>query len=401
MGLFRHINTKPQGRFLNQTAGEIPFWKRVHQRSLWWFGLNSHVSPTGHFGSVNSSSRFGQRSLCTLVLTEHNNKQLHPNTFPAVVAARQLNNPVCLLVAGNGCAAVAKEATKVAGVSHVCQVEDEVYGHALAEPLSDLVSSILHKVNIQGKNALEIIGSIPGPISAVVATVSAVAKDVLPCVAASHDVQPISDVTKIIDGGQMLERPTYAGNAISTIRPTDKLMILTIRATNFPSQGDFWQSSAAPLTNYKFDEIDSTDRAGLSTWVKDDFQVSDKPQLDTAKVVVSGGRAFKTEENIRTYLEPLCQKLKAALGASRAAVDAGLVSNDRQIGQTGKVVAPSLYIAVGISGAIQHVAGIKESKTIVAINKDPDAPIFEEADYGLVGDLFAILPELTEKINQQ
>ena len=288
-------------------------------------------------------------------------------TAKAVTAATALGD-VTVLVAGP--AGAAEEAATIAGVAKVLVADDAAYANGLAEPVADLLVSLA------------------GNYEHIVAPSTASAKNILPRVAALLDVMVLSDVTAIVDGATF-ERPVYAGNAVQTVKSNDSKKVLTVRTSTFDAAGT---GAAAPV-----EAISAAGNAGLSTWVEDKVAESDRPELTSAGVVVSGGRGVGSEENF-ALIEALADKLGAAVGASRAAVDSGYAPNDWQVGQTGKVVAPELYVAVGISGAIQHLAGMKDSKVIVAINKDEEAPIFQIADYGLVGDLFQIVPELTEKL---
>jgi electron transfer flavoprotein alpha subunit len=290
-------------------------------------------------------------------------------TAKALTAAAALGD-VTVLVAGQGIAAAAAEAATLAGVKKVLAADDAALGHGLAEPLAALVVSLA------------------GGFSHIVAPATAAAKNVAPRVAALLDVMVISDVSGIVDA-DTFERPVYAGNAIQTVKSSDKVKVLTVRTTAFGAAG---AGGSAPV-----EAAAAAADPGLSAWVEDKVAASDRPELTAAKIVVSGGRGLGSQENF-AIIEALADKLGAAVGASRAAVDSGYAPNDWQVGQTGKVVAPELYIAVGISGAIQHLAGMKDSKIIVAINKDEEAPIFQVADYGLVGDLFALVPELTGKL---
>eukprot|EP00931_Biecheleriopsis_adriatica_P086146 TRINITY_DN60865_c0_g1_i1.p1 TRINITY_DN60865_c0_g1~~TRINITY_DN60865_c0_g1_i1.p1 ORF type:complete len:342 (+),score=86.95 TRINITY_DN60865_c0_g1_i1:42-1067(+) len=318
------------------------------------------------------------RGYATLLLAEHDNKALNKATLQALAAASKL--PGCtsidLLVAGKGCGDVAKTGAAAAGVSKVLLAESDQLEHPVADTMAELLLA-LQKT---------------GGYKVVSAVSSSLAKETLPRVAATLDVQPVTDIIAVGEEEGVFTRPMYAGNAIATVKTSDAVQLLTFRPTSFEAAAD--AGGAAPVENVATATYES---AGIS-WVSDSEAASDKPQLSSASRVIAGGRALKSAENFEKVLEPLCDKLKAALGASRAAVDAGFVPNELQVGQTGKVVAPELYIAVGISGAIQHLAGMKDSKTIVAINKDADAPIFQVADYGLVGDLFEIVPELTEKL---
>lgn len=313
-----------------------------------------------------------------MLVADHNNKALDKATFQAVTAASKLpgSEKLDVLVLGKGCEGVAKEVANVAGVSKVIVAESDQMEH----PVADVTSELL--LALQKANGYEAIAGVASSLS----------RETLPRVAAKLDVQPITDIIDVGAEDGTFTRPMYAGNALATVKSTDKIRIMTFRPTAFePAAASSSPAAVEPLTAANFES------SGIE-WVSDMVSTSDKPQLSSANRVVSGGRGLKNGENFTKVLEPLCDKLKAAMGASRAAVDAGFVPNELQVGQTGKVVAPDLYIAVGISGAIQHLAGMKDSKTIVAINKDGDAPIFQVADYGLVGDLFDKVPELTEKV---
>ena len=291
------------------------------------------------------------------------------STAKALTAAKALGG-VTVLVAGAGVDGAAAEAAQFAGVSKVLAADDAAYGNGLAEPLADLI-----------------VGLAPG-YSHILAPATSAAKNVMPRVAALLDVMVISEITAVVDA-DTFERPIYAGNAVQTVKSADATKVATVRTATFEAAA---KGGSAPV-----EKIGAAGDKGLSAWVEDKVAASDRPELTSAKIVVSGGRGVGSEENF-AMIEKLADKLGAAVGASRAAVDSGYAPNDWQVGQTGKVVAPQLYIAVGISGAIQHLAGMKDSKVIVAINKDEEAPIFQVADYGLVGDLFAVLPELTEKL---
>ncbi|MFU8865884.1 MAG: electron transfer flavoprotein subunit alpha/FixB family protein [Rhodobacterales bacterium] len=290
-------------------------------------------------------------------------------TGKAVTAAKQLGD-VTVLCTGASAKAAAEEAAKIEGVSKVLFAEDALYGHRLAEPVAALIASLA------------------GDYSHILAPSTTDAKNIMPRVAALLDVMILSDVVGVVDA-DTFERPIYAGNAIQTVKSTDKIKVMTIRTSTFDLAGMGGSASV--------EAVATGDNPGLSEWVEDKVAASDRPELTSAGVVVSGGRGIGSEENF-AMIEQLADKLGAAVGASRAAVDSGYAPNDWQVGQTGKVVAPNLYVAVGISGAIQHLAGMKDSKIIVAINKDEEAPIFQVADYGLVGDLFTIIPELIEKV---
>lgn len=315
----------------------------------------------------------------TLVIAEHDNQSLNPATRAAVSAAQALlaaggGGQIHLLVAGEGCGGVAQTAALLEGVTEVAQLEGPSLKEGLAE---DLVDQILAEVRARAYQAIVFPSTTSG-------------KNLAPRLAALLDVAAISDVTRVVDA-KTFERPIYAGNVIATVESSDSILVLTARTTAFAPVGD--GNSAAPIR-----AIAASPASSRSAFVGQALSKSDRPELASAKVVVSGGRALGSAEKYRELLEPLADRLGAALGASRAAVDAGYAPNDFQVGQTGKVVAPQLYIAIGMSGAIQHLAGMKDSKVIVAINKDPDAPIFQVADYGLVADLFEAVPELTAKL---
>ncbi|MCU7876774.1 MAG: FAD-binding protein [Candidatus Thiodiazotropha sp. (ex Lucinoma borealis)] len=311
--------------------------------------------------------------MTVLVIAEHNNSELHAATLAAITAATQLNDTVNLLIAGSGCSSVAEAAAKVQGVSRVLLADAQAYEHQLAENVAPLVVRLA-----EGHTHLLMPATANG-------------KNLMPRVAALLDVAQLSDIIAIKSTDCFL-RPIYAGNVIATVQSKDSLKVVTVRATAF-------EPANAEGGNAGIDQVETSEDLGLCQWVRDDVTESTRPDLTQAEVVVSGGRGLGSAENFQ-MLEALADKLGAAIGASRAAVDAGFVSNDLQVGQTGKVVAPKLYIAVGISGAIQHLAGMKESKVIVAINKDEDAPIFQIADYGIVGDLFDILPALSAELDR-
>ncbi len=310
-----------------------------------------------------------------LVLAEHNNQSMSQATAHVLTAARALGDEVVVLVAGFNCSTVADEVAQLAGVAQVCLVDAKNYEHALAENLSALIDSLLDS---QIDN-----------ISALLAPATTFGKNVLPRVAAMRDVAQISDVTKIV-GADTFEHPIYAGNAIETVRVLDKLKVLSIRTTAFDAVTDVQAPAQIDAVTIECD-------AENTQFVSASKPESTRPELTSASCVVSGGRGLQSAEQFQ-LIEALADALGAAVGASRAAVDAGFISNDHQVGQTGKIVAPALYIAVGISGAVQHLAGIKDAKVIVAINKDEEAPIFQVADYALVGDLFVVVPELIKKI---
>ena len=305
--------------------------------------------------------------MSVLVLADHDNASLRAATLNAVTAAAQLGE-VHVLVAGHGCDGAAAAASRVAGVAKVLKVDAPSCGHPLAENVAPLVARLA------------------AGYGHVVAASTTVGKNIMPRVAALLDVQQVSEVIQVVSADTFV-RPIYAGNALATVQSKDAIRVITVRGTAFPPAAA--EGGAAPVEAIG----DATD-AGLSSFLRSELSKSERPELTSARIVVSGGRGMANGENFKTYLEPLADKLGAAVGASRAAVDAGYVPNDYQVGQTGKVVAPDLYLAVGISGAIQHLAGMKDSKVIVAINKDEEAPIFQVADYGLVGDLFKLVPEL-------
>ncbi len=307
-----------------------------------------------------------------LVLAEHDNQALKPGVTNAVAAAQKIGGEIHLLVAGSACAAAATAAAQVAGVAKVLLADAPHYAGGSPENLATLLVGI-------AKN-----------YSHVLASASAYGKNVMPRVAALLDVAQVSEIISV-ESPDTFVRPIYAGNAFATVQSTDAIKIITVRATGFDAVAATGGSAA-------IENIASAADAGQSRVLKQELTKSDRPELVAAKRIVSGGRGMGDGDKYRQVLEPLADKLGAALGASRAAVDAGFVPNDYQVGQTGKIVAPELYIAVGISGAIQHLAGMKDSKVIVAINKDPEAPIFQVADYGLVGDLFTLVPQLTAAI---
>ena len=303
----------------------------------------------------------------TLIVAEHDNQTLKAATLNAVAAAQQLGGDIDVLVVGSGCQAAGDAAAAVPGVASVLLADNAAYENQLAENVSLAVADVA------------------AGYDAVLAAATANGKNVMPRVAALLDVAQISDITAVIDA-DTFERPIYAGNVIATVKSSDAKKVITVRTTAFdavPAEGGSASVQA----------VDGAHDAGVSSFIGEEVAVSDRPELTSASVVISGGRGMQNGDNF-SMLEGIADKLNAAIGASRAAVDAGFVPNDYQVGQTGKIVAPDLYIAVGISGAIQHLAGMKDSKVIVAINKDEDAPIFQVADYGLVADLFAALPEL-------
>ncbi len=309
--------------------------------------------------------------MSVLLLADHNNKALGSATLKAMSAAKALGEDVHVLVAGADCKAVAEQAAKLDGAAKVLLAEGPTLANGLAEEMAALIVPMMANY------------------SALLAASTAAGKNVLPRVAALLDVMQISDIIKVVSP-DTFERPIYAGNAIQTVQSTDAKKVITVRTASFPAVGE--TGSAAIET------VAASAPVGLSTFDKAELSKSDRPELTSAKIVVSGGRGLQSGENFKKYIEPVADRLGAAMGASRAAVDAGFVPNDYQVGQTGKVVAPELYVAVGISGAIQHLAGMKDSKVIVAINKDAEAPIFQVADYGLVADLFTALPEFEAEL---
>lgn len=310
--------------------------------------------------------------MAILVYAEHDNKELKKATLNTVTAASKIGGDVVVLVAGSGCDGVAQQAAQVVGVSKVICVSNPALEHQLAENVANLVVSLA------------------GDYSHILAPATTTGKNFMPRVAALLDVNMLSDITAVIDA-ETFERPIYAGNAIATVKDTESKKIITVRSTAF-------DAAASTGGSANVEQGTGGDDAGKSQFVGEELATSDRPDLTAAEIVVSGGRALASGENFTKYLEPLADKLGAAMGASRAAVDAGYVPNDLQVGQTGKIVAPNLYIAAGISGAIQHLAGMKDSKVIVAINNDPEAPISQVADYFLEGDIFQVLPELTSKL---
>jgi electron transfer flavoprotein alpha subunit len=309
--------------------------------------------------------------MTTLLIADHDNASLKDATAKAMTAASALGADVHILVAGKDCRTAAEEAAKLAGVAKVLHVDADEFEHQLAEPLAALVVSLA-----DGYNAL-------------VAPATTGGKNFMPRVAAVLDVMQISDISAVISP-DTFERPIYAGNAIQTVKSNDVKKVITVRVAAF--------KAAQPGGSAEIETITPPGAAGTSSFVGAEIARSDRPELTAAKIVISGGRAFQSSDNFKKYLEPIADKIGAAIGASRAAVDAGYAPNDYQVGQTGKVVAPELYIACGISGAIQHLAGMKDSRIIVAINKDSEAPIFQVADFGIVGDIFQILPDLEKAL---
>ena len=313
--------------------------------------------------------------MTTLLMAEHEGANLKDSTNKALTAASQLGAEVHVLVAGSGegTRAAAEAASKLKGVTKVLVAEGEPYAHDLAEPLAALIVALAPSYD------------------AFVAPATSRFKNVMPRVAALLDVMQVSEIIKVISP-DTFERPIYAGNAIQTVKSKDAKKVITVRTSTFQATG---AGGNAPI-----ETAASAADPGLSSFVGEEVAKSDRPELTSARIIVSGGRAMQSRENFAKYIEPLADKLGAGVGASRAAVDAGYAPNDWQVGQTGKVVAPELYIAIGISGAIQHLAGMKDSKVIVAINKDEDAPIFQVADYGLVADLYQAVPELTAELGK-
>ena len=309
--------------------------------------------------------------MTSLVLAEVHGAVLNEATAKAVSAATALGAPVHVLVAGEGVAAAAEAAAKIAGVEKVHVADNALYAHQMAEPLAALIVSLADHHD------------------AILAPSTTSAKNVMPRVAALLDVMQISDISKVVSA-DTFERPIYAGNAIQTVQSKDPKKVITVRTASFKAAGEGGSATVEP--------VQAAADPAISTFKSEELAKSDRPELAGAKIIVSGGRAMQNAENFKKYIEPVADRLGAAMGASRAAVDAGYAPNDWQVGQTGKVVAPDLYVAVGISGAIQHLAGMKDSKVIVAINKDEEAPIFQVADYGLVGDIFEAVPDLVKAL---
>ena len=310
----------------------------------------------------------------TLLLAEHDNASLKDATNKALTAAQALGADVDVLVAGHDCKGVAEAAAKLDGIKKVLLADAAPYQHMLAEPIAGLVVTLA------------------GTYETIMAAATTTGKNIMPRVAALLDVMQISDIIKVV-APDTFERPTYAGNAIQTVRSSEKKRVITVRTAAFQPAGQ--GGGSVPV-----ESVATAADPGLSGFVGEELSKSERPELTSAKIIISGGRAMQNRENFTKYIEPVADKLGAAIGASRAAVDAGYAPNDWQVGQTGKVVAPDLYIAVGISGAIQHLAGMKDSKVIVAINKDEEAPIFQVADYGLVADLYQALPELAAELDK-
>jgi electron transfer flavoprotein alpha subunit len=311
--------------------------------------------------------------MTTLLIAEHDNAHLKDATAKAMTAARALGGDVHVLVAGKGAQAVADAAAKLDGAKKVLLADGDAYQHQLAEPVAALVVSLAKDYD------------------AIVAPATTNGKNFMPRVAALLDVMQVSDIIKV-EAPDTFVRPIYAGNALQTVKSTDPKKVITVRTSTFQATGE---GGSAPV-----ETVAAVADPGVSAFAGEELSKSDRPELTSAKIIISGGRAMQNRENFTKYIEPVADKLGAAMGASRAAVDAGYAPNDWQVGQTGKVVAPELYIAVGISGAIQHLAGMKDSKVIVAINKDEEAPIFQVADYGLVADLYQALPELDAELGK-
>jgi electron transfer flavoprotein alpha subunit len=309
--------------------------------------------------------------MATLLVAEHDDKTLNGVTAKAMTAAKALGAEVHVLVAGQGCKPAAEAAAKLDGAAKVLLADDARYAHRLAEPVAALIVALAKDYD------------------AIVSAASTAGKNFMPRAAALLDVMQISEVIKV-DAPDTFQRPIYAGNAIETVQSSDKKKVITVRTASFQAVG---AGGNAPI-----EQAGAADDPGISSFVGEELSKSDRPELTAARIIISGGRALGSKENFAKYIEPVADRLGAAVGASRAAVDAGYAPNDWQVGQTGKVVAPELYLAIGISGAIQHLAGMKDSKVIVAINKDEEAPIFQVADYGLVADLFQALPELGNEL---
>jgi electron transfer flavoprotein alpha subunit len=309
----------------------------------------------------------------TLLVAEHDNASLKDATSKALTAAKQVGGEVHILVAGQNCKPAAEAAAKLDGAGKVLLADAPAYAHMLAEPTAALIVALA------------------GSYDTLMAPATTTGKNIMPRVAALLDVMQISDITKVV-APDTFERPIYAGNAVQTVRSGEQKRVITVRTAAFQATGAGGSAPIEPVT--------AAADPGLSGFVGEELSKSERPELTSAKIIISGGRAMQNRENFTKYIEPVADKLGAAIGASRAAVDAGYAPNDWQVGQTGKVVAPDLYIAVGISGAIQHLAGMKDSKIIVAINKDEEAPIFQVADYGLVADLYTALPELATELDK-
>jgi electron transfer flavoprotein alpha subunit len=312
--------------------------------------------------------------MTTLLLAEHDNKSLKDATNKTLTAVKAIGGDVHVLVAGHNCRGAAEAAAKLDGVAKVLLADAPAYEHMLAEPTAALIVSLA------------------GPYETIAAPATTSGKNIMPRVAALLDVMQISEISKVV-APDTFERPIYAGNAVQTVRSHDPKRVITIRTAAFQAAGEG--------SNAAIEAVAAAADPSISGFVGEELSRSERPELTSAKIIISGGRAMQNRDNFTKYIEPVADKLGAAVGASRAAVDAGYAPNDWQVGQTGKVVAPDLYIAVGISGAIQHLAGMKDSKVIVAINKDEEAPIFQVADYGLVADLYQALPELAQELEKR
>jgi electron transfer flavoprotein alpha subunit len=312
--------------------------------------------------------------MSVLIIAEHDNASVKPATLHVVTAAQKIGGDIHVLVAGQGVDGAAASAAKIPGVAKVLKADDAAYAHQLAENMAKLIVALAPNY------------------SHVLAPATVNGKNFMPRAAALLDVQQISEISAV-ESADTFVRPTYAGNALATVQSSDKIKVITVRTTAF-------DAAAAEGGSAAIESASAAGDAGLSTFIGQEVQKTERPELTSARIVVSGGRGMQSGDNFK-LLEAVADKLGAAVGASRAAVDAGFVPNDYQVGQTGKIVAPELYIAVGISGAIQHLAGMKDSKVIVAINKDEDAPIFQVADYGLVADLFAAVPEFTQALDKK
>jgi electron transfer flavoprotein alpha subunit len=309
--------------------------------------------------------------MAILLLADHDNSKLSDQTAKVMSAAKMIGDDIHVLVAGKSASAVAEQASRVSGARKVLLVDSDDYGHALSEPLAGLIATL------------------SADYDTIITAATATGKSVFPRVAAVLDVAQISEIVDVVSA-DTFKRPIYAGNAVQTVQSTDAKKVITVRTASFSSS-----SEGSPV---EIQAISATASPELSNHISDALSSSDRPELTSAKIIISGGRALGSSEKFRAVILPVAEKLGAAVGASRAAVDAGYAPNDWQVGQTGKIVAPELYIACGISGAIQHLAGMKDSKVIVAINKDEEAPIFQVADYGLVADLFEVLPELEKTL---
>lgn len=327
--------------------------------------------------SARMSSTVAARFASTLAIIEHSNGTILPSTFKTLTAAKQVGGDLTALVVGSEASSIASQVSKIDGISKVLVANNSAYDRGLAENLSDLLTENIKKSNF----------------THVFVSSSAFGKNVLPRASADLDVQPISDIIKVTDENTFI-RPIYAGNILATVQSADPVKLVTVRSSAFEA------TAAEGSNNAAIEDAADPNTAAPTEWLSEQLAKSDRPDLGSSNKVVSGGRGLKDKENFDKIMYPFADSIGAAVGASRAAVDSGFADNSLQVGQTGKVVAPELYIAVGISGAIQHLAGMKDSKTIVAINKDADAPIFQVADYGLVDDLFDAVPKLTEQFNK-